>query len=151
MPINKYQIINFIKSFFIHIFLMTVALTCIFPLFWMVRSALMTKETIFTDHSLFPKIIEFGNFSTAWIEGNFGTYFLNSVIYSPQMSVFICSFFAPNDSSIAIALFTNSNGPQRKYKEFSTLSIFSFNKLISIIPVRPCQLSPLSGRVIVTI
>jgi len=79
---NKFQILNFIKYFFIHICLMVVAATCIFPLFWMIRSSLMTKETIFTDRSLFPKIIEFGNFSTAWIEGNFGTYFLNSIFYT---------------------------------------------------------------------
>jgi len=82
MPISKYQKINFIKYFFVHIFLVIVAMTCIFPLFWMMRSALMTKETIFTDRSLFPKIIEFGNFSTAWVEGNFGIYFLNSIFYT---------------------------------------------------------------------
>jgi len=82
MPINKYQTANFSKYFLIHVFLTAVALTCIFPLFWMVRSALMTKETIFTDRSLFPKVIEFGNFSTAWIDGNFGTYFINSVLYT---------------------------------------------------------------------
>jgi len=82
MEINKYQTSNFIKYFFIHVFLMSVSLTCIFPLFWMVRSALMTKETIFVDKSLFPKVIEWSNFSTAWIEGNFGTYFLNSIFYT---------------------------------------------------------------------
>lgn len=82
MRINKYQTFHFIKYIFIHIFLTIVAVTCIFPLFWMIRSSLMTKETIFTDRSLFPKIIEFGNFSTAWIEGNFGIYFLNSIFYT---------------------------------------------------------------------
>lgn len=82
MPINKYQTVNFLKNFFIHIFLMAVALTCVFPLFWMVRSALMTKKTIFVDKSLIPEVLELGNFSTAWIEGNFGTYFLNSVLYT---------------------------------------------------------------------
>jgi len=66
---------------------MVVAVTCIFPLFWMIRSALMTKETIFTDRSLFPKIIEFGNFSTAWVEGNFGIYFLNSIFYTVTIVV----------------------------------------------------------------
>lgn len=82
MLINKYQTANYFKSLFIHIFLMAVALTCIFPLFWMVRSALMNKETIFIDKSLFPKDLEFGNFTTAWIEGNFGVYFFNSILYT---------------------------------------------------------------------
>lgn len=82
MEMNKYRTADFLKGLLIHIFLMSVALTCIFPLFWMVRSALMTKETIFVDKSLIPSVINFGNFSTAWVEGNFGTYFLNSVIYT---------------------------------------------------------------------
>jgi len=82
MQLNKYKTTDFFKGFLIHVFLVAVTLTCIFPLFWMVRSALMTKETIFVDKSLIPKVIEFGNFPTAWIEGNFGTYFLNSVFYT---------------------------------------------------------------------
>ena len=82
MQINQYKTTNFFKGFFIHVFLMAVTLTCVFPLFWMVRSALMTRETVFVDKSLIPGVIEFGNFSTAWIEGNFGTYFLNSVLYT---------------------------------------------------------------------
>ena len=89
MSVNKYQTVNFIKYFFIHIFLMAVALTCLFPLFWMARSAFMTKETIFVDKSLFPKILEFSNFSTAWVEGNFGIYFLNSVLYTAAVVISI--------------------------------------------------------------
>lgn len=79
---NQYQITRFIKSTLIHIFLMAVAVTCLFPLFWMARSALMTKETIFVDRSIFPATLEFGNFITAWVAGNFGTYFFNSVFYT---------------------------------------------------------------------
>ena len=82
MDINKYKATDFIKGFLTHVFLAAVTLTCVFPLFWMVRSALMTKETIFADQSLIPKVIEFGNFPTAWVDGNFGTYFLNSVLYT---------------------------------------------------------------------
>jgi len=82
MNITKYQTANFIKSLSIHVFLMAVTLTCLFPLFWMVRCALMTEESIFVDKSLIPKVMVFGNFSTAWIEGNFGTYFVNSVFYT---------------------------------------------------------------------
>jgi len=82
MVINKYKILDFLKGILTHTFLMTVALTCLFPLFWMIRCALMTKETIFVDKSLIPEVIELGNFATAWIEGNFGTYFLNSILYT---------------------------------------------------------------------
>jgi len=82
MIINTYKTTSFLKGFLIHVFLIAIALTCIFPLFWMGRASLMTKETIFVDQSLIPEVIDFSNFSTAWIEGNFGTYFLNSVFYT---------------------------------------------------------------------
>ena len=87
MRINKYQTAGFFKNLVIHVFLITIALTCIFPLFWMARSAMMTKESIFTDKSFIPKTIELGNFSTAWIEGNFGTYFVNSVFYTATVVI----------------------------------------------------------------
>src|SRR5438105_3333133 len=80
--VNKYKIFSWSKSTLIHIFLMSVTLTCLFPLFWMVRSALMTNETVFVDKSLIPQSIHFGNFAQAWTEGNFSIYFLNSVIYT---------------------------------------------------------------------
>ncbi|MCK5014749.1 MAG: carbohydrate ABC transporter permease [Candidatus Omnitrophica bacterium] len=84
---NKYKTTDFLKGFLTHAFLMAVTLTCVFPLFWMARSALMTNETIFTDRSLIPKVIEFGNFPSAWIEGNFGMYFLNSVFYTATVVI----------------------------------------------------------------
>lgn len=79
---NKYQTIRLGKNFLIHLFLIMVAITCLFPLFWMVRSSLMTMETVFTNKSLLPPTMHFENFVTAWVEGNFGQYFLNSIIYT---------------------------------------------------------------------
>ncbi|HLF19039.1 MAG TPA: carbohydrate ABC transporter permease [Candidatus Omnitrophota bacterium] len=82
IKINRYQVLNFFKGFFIHVFLCVVTVTCLFPLFWMVRSALMTNQTIFVDKSLIPAEIHWENFVIAWVEGNFGVYFLNSVLYT---------------------------------------------------------------------
>ncbi len=80
--LNPYRIKRWLKSMVIHFFLATVTLTCLFPLFWMVRSSLMTNQTVFTDKSFFPSEMHFENYAAAWIEGNFGSYFLNSVIYT---------------------------------------------------------------------
>jgi raffinose/stachyose/melibiose transport system permease protein len=82
MKANKYQIFGFGKTTLIHIFCMSVAMTCIFPLFWMVRCAFMTNETVFIDKGLIPAHINYGNFAIAWTKGNFAIYFLNSVIYT---------------------------------------------------------------------
>jgi multiple sugar transport system permease protein/raffinose/stachyose/melibiose transport system permease protein len=64
-----------------------VTVTCLFPLFWMVRSALMTQRTVFTDKSFWPHVMHFNNFFRAWVEGHFGMYFLNSVMYTVAVVV----------------------------------------------------------------
>ncbi len=83
----NYQAINTLKSVVIHSFLISVAMTCIFPIFWMVRSSLMTPSTIFSDKSFIPKEIHFENYYFAWMEGGFGAYFLNSVLYTTTVVV----------------------------------------------------------------
>ena len=66
----------------IHLFLIAVAATCLFPLFWMISSSLKTQETIFKDMSLIPHQFHFENYYLAWQEGNFGRYFFNSIFYT---------------------------------------------------------------------
>lgn len=69
-------------NLFIHLFLLSVTATCLYPLLWMVSSSLKTQETIFKDVSLIPHQLHFRNYILAWMEGGFGRYFLNSVIYT---------------------------------------------------------------------
>ena len=66
----------------IHLLLISVSITCLFPLLWMVSSSLKTQETIFKDMSLFPNEFHFENYYHAWIEGGFGRNFLNSIVYT---------------------------------------------------------------------
>ena len=66
----------------IHLFLLSVAVTCIYPLLWMVVSSLKTQETIFSDFSLIPRQFHFENYVLAWKEGGFGRNFLNSIFYT---------------------------------------------------------------------
>ncbi|MFA5005443.1 MAG: carbohydrate ABC transporter permease [Candidatus Omnitrophota bacterium] len=66
----------------IHIFLISVAITCLYPLIWMVISSLKTQDMIFKDISLIPHQFRFENYVQAWREGGFGRNFLNSMIYT---------------------------------------------------------------------
>jgi len=66
----------------IHLFMLTVAVTCLFPLLWMISSSLKTQETVFKDMSLIPKVFHFENYYQAWVQGGFGRYFLNSLFYT---------------------------------------------------------------------
>ena len=79
---NQYKALQMFKSFVIHSFLIVVTLACLFPLFWMVRCAFMSNETIFVDKAFIPSVLHPANFFQAWTKGNFGVYFLNSVIYT---------------------------------------------------------------------
>ncbi len=71
-----------VRNVFLHILLLAVTVTCLFPLLWMVRSALMDNETIFVEKALLPSELHPENFVKAWSEGQFGLYFVNSVIYT---------------------------------------------------------------------
>ncbi len=79
---SKHIIIKRLKLVVIYIFLSIVALTCVFPLLWMVGSSLKTQATVFSDTSLFPAQPEWRNYYLAWTKGEFSIYFLNSIFYT---------------------------------------------------------------------
>jgi len=110
LSFNKYQTQDFIKGFLTHVFLMSVTLTCLFPLFWMFRSALMTNETVFVDKSLIPAEIHWENFQIAWVTGKFGIYFLNSVIYTSSVVIGIVVI-----SSLAAYAFSRLEFPGKNF------------------------------------
>jgi multiple sugar transport system permease protein/raffinose/stachyose/melibiose transport system permease protein len=80
--ISTYKIEGFFKNTLIHIFLIIVAVSCLFPLLWMVGSSLKTQQSIFSDMSIIPRHPLWINFYHAWTKGGFGIYFLNSVFYT---------------------------------------------------------------------
>jgi len=79
---TRFKIERFFKNALIHVFLITVAMTCVLPLLWMVGSALKTQQSVFSDMSIFPAHPVWSNFYQAWTKGGFGIYFLNSIIYT---------------------------------------------------------------------
>ena len=91
-----YRTKNITTNLLIHLFLLTVALACLFPLLWMFSSSLKTQEEIFSDASLMPKEAHWENYYLAWKKGGFGRYFVNSVLYtvSTVISIVIVSSLA---------------------------------------------------------
>jgi multiple sugar transport system permease protein/raffinose/stachyose/melibiose transport system permease protein len=94
----------------IHLFLLTVAVTCIFPLIWMIASSLKTQEMIFRDMSLLPKEFHFENYYLAWQQGGFGRNFLNSIFYTTTVVVGIVII-----SSMAAYAFSRFRFPGRNF------------------------------------
>jgi len=66
----------------IHIFLISVSVTCLYPLLWMIASSLKTQDMIFKDISIIPHQFRLENYALAWREGGFGRNFFNSIIYT---------------------------------------------------------------------
>lgn len=81
----------------IHLLLFSVAVTCLYPLLWMVASSFKTQETIFRDISLIPRQWYFQNYYLALSKSNFGRYLINSIFYTVSVVlgiVFISSLAA---------------------------------------------------------
>jgi raffinose/stachyose/melibiose transport system permease protein len=75
-----------------HTLCMPVAISCLFPLAWMISSSLKTQQTVFSDYSLIPANPHFSNYAVAWTKGHFGTYFLNSLGYTSVTVLGVLAF-----------------------------------------------------------
>jgi multiple sugar transport system permease protein len=65
----------------IHIILYAAAILCIFPFYWMLRTAVVNMSNIFSpDLHLLPPVVLLDNFQRALTSLPFGTYFLNTVL-----------------------------------------------------------------------
>ena len=103
---NKYVTHKRLKGFLMHLVLVSVAVTCIFPLVWMFSSSLKTQDTVFSDMSIFVNNPKWGNYCEAWTKGRFGTYFFNSILYTTSVVAGVV-FFA----SLAAFAFARLNFP----------------------------------------
>ena len=82
-----YKSKKFLINTLIHIFLISVAVTCLYPLLWIIVSSLKTQDIIFKDISLIPQQLHFENYINALKEEGFGRSLLNSIFYTSS-SVF---------------------------------------------------------------
>ena len=94
----------------IHTLLISVSITCLFPLLWMVSSSLKTQDTIFKDMSLIPAKLHFENYIQAWQQGGFGRYFANSLIYTTAVVIGVIII-----SSLAAYAFSRLKFPGRNF------------------------------------
>lgn len=79
---NAFKVKKNFLDILTHVILIAVAITCIFPVFWMLSSSLKTNEEIFKSITLFPETWQWSNYTEAFFKAKFGLYFLNSLIYT---------------------------------------------------------------------
>ncbi|MEV0350048.1 carbohydrate ABC transporter permease [Nonomuraea sp. NPDC050680] len=58
------------------------ALIALFPLLWMLSGSLQSLTELLSNDSFLPADPQWGNYVTAWVQGELGIYLRNSVIYT---------------------------------------------------------------------
>ncbi len=114
----------------VHLLLLSVAVTCIYPLLWMVSSSLKTQEMIFRDMSLIPKEFHFENYYLAWQEGGFGRYFLNSILYTVSVVLGIIVV-----SSMAAYAFSRFSFPGKNFLFYTFMAAMMIPVPGSFVPL----------------
>lgn len=102
-----YQAKKVVTLIVLHTFLMSVALSCIFPFLWMFNASFKTETEFRQDHGL--KLAEkpnLDNYKKALVQEKFWRYFLNSVFYT-----FITVLLIVLVSSLAAYAFSRLNFP----------------------------------------
>lgn len=107
---SKFCLRCWLRSGFFHSICITVSFACLFPLFWAMSSSLKTQQTIFRDFSLLPANPQWMNYLTAWTQGNFGVYLLNSIFYTVCVVVGVVFF-----SSLASYAFSRLEFPGKNF------------------------------------
>lgn len=58
------------------------ALIALFPLLWMLSGSLQSLDELLSGKNLLPSNPQWGNYLTAWVQGDLGKYLVNSVTYT---------------------------------------------------------------------
>ncbi|MFD5315396.1 carbohydrate ABC transporter permease [Streptomyces sp. NPDC127098] len=58
------------------------AIFSIFPLLWMLSGSLQSLDELLGGENFIPSEPQWGNYVTAWVDGELGTYLLNSILYT---------------------------------------------------------------------
>src|SRR5438477_5121125 len=79
----------------IWLMLFSYAVIVVYPLFWLFYSSLKSDREIFLHPFQMPsaRALHWENFSTAWVQGKFQTYFFNSVLIT-STTVVVTTFLA---------------------------------------------------------
>jgi len=126
-----YQTKRVVTSILLHILLMSVALSCIFPFIWMVNVSFKTPHEFDTDYGLeMAQSFNLESYKTVLIEEKFWRFFLNSVFYT-----FITVLMIVIISSLAAYGFSRLNFPGKNVIFFMFLAAMMIPLPAGFVPV----------------
>ena len=77
---KKQKVVKIIVTAAVYIFLFAIAISVLFPFYWMLNSSIKSVEEYRrTIPTFFPEVIMWGNYADAFSAANLGTLFLNTV------------------------------------------------------------------------
>jgi len=62
--------------------LIGVSVFALFPIFWLLSGSLQSIEELYRGVTFLPRVPQLQNYATAWVEGGFGVFLKNSLLYS---------------------------------------------------------------------
>lgn len=93
-----YRTKKIVTLIILHVFLLSIALSCVFPFLWMINASFKSNSEFNSDYGLKPaSTILLDNYQEVIVESGFWRYFLNSVFYTfttVLLIVFISSLAA---------------------------------------------------------
>lgn len=102
--------------------LIVAAITALLPLLWMLSGSLQSLTELLSNDSFLPTDPQWGNYITAWVEGDLGTYLRNSIVYTAS-------------AVLGILLVSSLAGYALARLEFAGKGVFTFIILaVMIIP-----------------
>ncbi len=115
----------------LHTFLMSVALSCILPFFWMINVSFKTQAEFDKDYGINPAArLNFENYKTVIVKESFWKYFLNSVMYT-----FITVLFIVMISSLAAYSFSRLDFPGKSFIFYLFLTAMMIPLPAGFVPV----------------
>jgi len=115
----------------LHTFLLSVALSCVGPLFWMLNASFKTEQEFRADSGLaLASSLNFENYKVSLFQGKLGFYFLNSIFYT-----FITVFFIVMVSSLAAFAFSRLDFPGKNFIFFMFLTAMMIPLPAGFVPV----------------
>jgi len=115
----------------LHAFLLSIALSCIYPLVWMLNASLKTEEQFRSDYGMkLSTQPNFDNYKTVIFEGKLGYYLINSVFYT-----FITVFFIVIISSLAAYAFARLTFPGKNIIFFMFLAAMMIPLPAGFVPI----------------
>jgi raffinose/stachyose/melibiose transport system permease protein len=95
MPVQRKKWRQRLSAGFVHMVLLVFSVCWMYPFLWMLGSSLKTGKDFFDRGlNIFPGEVSWENYVHAWETGNFGLYFINTVVVSLVVVVLVVIFTA---------------------------------------------------------